>query len=177
MSDAIRKEIDQLRIRIEALGIPEPRKPYVPVALASVLVDRCSPLYEYVAKYTALCNDADAVLPANDGIFDRYSDYLKLIWNTELQINSFAVGMTIARQTIEKADEESDPGRYVRRLLQALQIAKLGYRVTLSTAAYDYKRSNSENYEQLKEIKREYDRLKADDAYLIAEINKYKEEL
>ncbi|ALC81543.1 hypothetical protein [Bacillus gobiensis] len=134
-------------------------------------------MYEYVAKYTALCNEADAVLPANTEIFAKYNDYLSLIWNAEQQINSFAVGMTIASQTIEKADSESDPGRYVRRLLQALQIARLGYRVTLSTAAYDYKRSNGENYEQLKEIKREYDRLKADDAYLIAEINKYKEEL
>ncbi|WP_158320295.1 hypothetical protein [Bacillus gobiensis] len=38
MSDAIRKEIEELRKRMESLGISEPRKPFVPISLANVLI-------------------------------------------------------------------------------------------------------------------------------------------
>jgi hypothetical protein len=176
MSDIekMKKEIAEWKADRVARGLPpSPPEPFVPVALATVLVEQCTPLYEYLAKYTQLCNKADAILPANVEIFNRYADYLTLISCTGQPVDAFYAGMLIAKKQIEKAESYTTAGQYVRRLLQALGIAKFGYKIPLYQSAYNYKLGNHENNELRDKAHREYERLKADEAVLAAEVERY----
>lgn len=174
------KEVEEMKQRIEAYkadrvakGLPpSPPDPFVPIALATVLNERCVPLFEYLAKYTKLCDDADAILPANIEIFERYEDYLTLIGHAGYPLDAFAIGVLIAKRHIKNADRFETSREYVRQLLQALEIAKRGYNVPLYISAYDSRLLTSENTKLQEKTKREYERLKSDDAALVAEVER-----
>ncbi|MFB7304070.1 hypothetical protein [Heyndrickxia sporothermodurans] len=167
--DKMRQRIEEYKSERVAQGLPaELPEPIVPIALAAVLVERSTSVYEYLAKYTKLCNEADAILPANGVLFDKFTDYMKLVRNSEHPINTFGMGILIAMKTIQKAGEYENVSDYVRRLLLALNIARNGYKRTINEIAYDYKIGKIDDT-----IYEEYERLSTDEAYFDAEVARY----
>lgn len=172
--EQLKRDVEELRQKVcqdrIARGVPEePPEDFVSEAMTSVLIERCKPLFQYVAKYTQLCSDGNRVLPANVEIFERYADYLTLIRNSKSRQSFFAMGMNTAKNYMSEADQYSDASEYVRRLGMALSLAKLGFEMTIDQATYNHRISA----EMRKEAEAEYKRLKADEAFLIAEVHRY----
>ncbi|MCM3032838.1 hypothetical protein [Niallia sp. MER 6] len=171
--EELKKQVRQDRI---ARGVPEETPEYfVSEAMTTVLIERCKPLFQYVAKYTQLCSDSNQVLPASLEIFEKYANYLTLIRYSKSRQNCFATGMSLAKRYIDKSDQYAGASEYVRRLGMALSIAKLGFEMTLDQATYNHRLTT----EMLKEIRREseveYKQLQADDALFNAEAQRYME--
>ncbi|MGG4467221.1 hypothetical protein ABER68_04180 [Paenibacillus alvei] len=178
--EEIRRDVEELRQKIRqdriARGVPEEApEDFVSEAMTTVLIERCKPLFQYVAKYTQLCSQSNQVLHANVEIFDRYREYLTLIDNAKSDQNTFAIGLSIAKRYMLESDDYTDASGYVRRLGQALNLARLGFEMKLDHAAYRHDVSVELLGGMYKEAKDEYDRLQADEAFLKAEVKRYME--
>lgn len=133
----------------------EPKEYFVSEAMAAVLVERCKPLFRYVTRYARLCGDANEILHANIEAFSKYENYLALIRRSECHRKMFAVGLTSAKNRMVEAQDYSSASRYAYSLGLALTLAKFGYEVNF--------RGDSA----------EYERLKTDEAYFNAEVERY----
>ena len=172
--EELKKQVRQNRI---ARGVPEePPEDFVSVAMTKVLIEQCKPLFQYVAKYTQLCSEGNQVLPANVEIFDRYTEYLMLISHSKCLLQTaFATGMSLAKRYMLESADYTDASEYVRRLGQALNLARTGFEMKLDHAAYRHDVSVELLGGLRKEAKDEYDRLQADEAFIKAEVQRYME--
>lgn len=174
MKADIREARERIRQDRIARGVPEePWEDFVSEAMTTVLIERCKPLFQYVAKYTQLCSEGNQVLPINVEIFDRYTDYLTLINYAKSRQNMFATGMALAKKYMLASDQYPSVSEYVRHLGQALSLAKLGFEITLDHATYNHRLSVEMLNEIRTETKVEYNRLQADEAFFNAEVQRY----
>lgn len=179
--EQIRRDVEELRQLVRqdrlARGVPEePPEDFVSVAMATILIERCKPLFQYVAKYTQLCSEGNQILPANVEIFDRYTEYLILISHSKCLLQTvFATGMSLSKRYMHEADEYSSASEYVRRLGQELNLARTGFEMKLDHAAYRHDVSVELLGGMRKEAKDEYNRLQADEAFFNAEVQRYME--
>jgi len=162
--------------RIER-GLPEERPArFVEPVFSFVLVERCKPVFEFVAKYAKLCADANDILQVDTSKLDKYRESLELIAETKdtnAFIPMYGVAMLSAIKYIRETDEH-DIDEYLRRLYQYLMFAETARKQPLNNAVYNYSLTSAENYDCYKEARAEYERLLNDDAYFQAEFARYR---
>lgn len=179
--EELKRDVEELRQKVRqdriARGVPEePPEDFVSVAMATILIERCKPLFQYVAKYSQLCSEGNQVLPTNFEIFDRYTGDLTLISHSICLLQTaFATGMSLAKRYMLESADYTDASEYVRRLGKALNLARTGFEMKLDHAAYDHTLSVELLGGIRKEAKEEYERLKSDEAFLNAEVQRYRE--
>lgn len=176
--DELEKEINESyeRMRQERMvrGLPENLpEAFVSIAMTTVLIERCKPIFQYVAKYTQLCSDSRQMIPVDISIFDRYSDYFSLLRFSKSRLNVFATGIQLTKKYMSEADDISSVGEYVRRLGTALNLAKLGYEVPLYQSTYNHREDKEENAKLLAKAAEEYEHLTTDEAFFNAEVERY----
>jgi hypothetical protein len=178
MSDIekMKKQIEEMKADRVARGLPpSPPEAFVPPEIGFILLERCKPLFDILAKYTKLCGDAQAILPIDTSKFDPYIDDLILLGETIGNGGmAFSVGLKGAINTIKKPGDNS-PDKYVRVLLKCLQLAGLEVKQVLSTFAYDYKLDSAEQGRHMKEVNANYELYKSDEALLKVELKRLKE--
>ncbi|MEH7119081.1 hypothetical protein V7128_16945 [Neobacillus vireti] len=178
MSDILKmkKEIEEWKAERVAKGLPaSPPKEFVPPEVGYILFERCKPLFDVLVKYAKLCGDAQAVLPIDDSKFAQYESDLALIGESIGGGGmAFSTGLKGAINTIKKHGDYT-PDKYVRLLLQCLQIAGLEVKKGLDEFAYDYKLESSDREYYMKKVYANYEQYKSDEALFNAELERLKE--
>jgi hypothetical protein len=171
--EKMKKQIEEMKAARVARGLPpSPPEAFVPPEIGFILLERCKPLFDILAKYTKLCDNAQAMLPIDTSKFDTYMDDLTLLGETTTNGGTaFSVGLKGAINTIKKHGDAT-PDKYVRLLLKCLQLAGLNVKQELSTFAYDYRLDSREQGRLIKEVNANYEQYKSDEALLNVELKK-----
>jgi hypothetical protein len=171
----MKKQLEDMRADRVARGLPpSPPDQFVPCEVGYLLMERHKHLFDYFVRYATLCNEANEKLPINAAKFDQCKSDLHLIRKT---INGgpgpgcFATGILAAIAVVKKADEKST-SEYLRCLYMALQLAKLGVDIPLSSVAYDFNLTSTENRKLYENVVASYERYKSDEALLNAELER-----
>jgi len=152
MADIEKMKLDMLEMRKHIDGdIP---KDFVSDAMAFALMERCKPLFKYVTRYAKLCGESNQILPVNADVFNEYESYLALINRAVSTRKVFAKGLLTVKNRF-KESESYPASQYAYSLGLAISLAKLGYDLPL------------------RENAKEYERLKTDEAYFNAEVERY----
>lgn len=179
--DKIRSDIAKMKEQIAEMkskrverGLPAEMPPrFVPQEIGYLLVERNRYVFDFLAKYTKLCDDAGEIIPVDLDKLDNAKREIKLIAKTVNGLLLFTIPMSIL-SAIKLIQDPGDvnPREYVRRLLRYLEMAKFGFDIRLDQITYDTNLTTPENYKKSDEVRAKYERYKEDESLFNEEIAK-----
>jgi hypothetical protein len=174
MDNEIDELLEELRRERVARGLPaDPPAPFVPMPVTCVLMERVMPLRDIVIKYALLVNNAKKVLPLDaEGLRKRYAKDLALLSQSVGLFSGMTGGLLLQTiDEIERAQKDADVESAAEVAEELARIIYINLELTQSIPSL-----SDMNIEESAEDKAEYDRLKADEALIHAELDKYSAE-
>ncbi|WP_423410255.1 hypothetical protein AABM38_10140 [Heyndrickxia sp. MSNUG] len=179
--DKIRSDIAKMKEQIEemkrervARGLPAERPAkFVPLEIGYLLKERNRYVFDFLAKYTKLCDDAREIIPVDLSKLKDAKKEIKLLAETvEGRWLGIISGSILSAIKLIQNPGDVNPREYVRRLLLHLEMAKHGFDIRLGQLTYDSNLTTPENYKKSDEVRAKYERYKEDESLFNEELSK-----